>query len=184
MGRAARVGTARPSTRGKGAVMPHPNQDKPLIQRLLEKTKVGNTPDDCWEWQGARTSPGWHGIMTYRGKHLMAHRVSFEHYRGPIPEGLFVLHRCDNPPCVNPDHLELGTLHQNSLDASRRGRMVRVPKERCKRGHLFEGNTYIHPITGRRSCHECIRFRNAQRWRREQADVHRGRDTREQAALG
>lgn len=77
----------------------------------------------CWEWRG-RTNPrrfGYGVVSVYRTM-VAAHRVAWMVDRGPIPEGLWVLHRCDNPVCVRPDHLFLGTHHDNMADMRRKGR--------------------------------------------------------------
>lgn len=83
-------------------------------------------PDElslCWLWKGAKSNnlkrP--YGYFTY-GKVQYAHRVAWQIFRGPIPDGLFVLHHCDNPPCVNPDHLFLGTKKDNRQDMLRKNR--------------------------------------------------------------
>lgn len=86
------------------------------------------TVGECWEWQGARQKYG-HGLMSVKGKHQKAHRISFEIHNGPIPAGMVVRHKCDNPPCVNPDHLELGTLADNNRDRDERGRHVKLEGE-------------------------------------------------------
>lgn len=81
--------------------------------------------DGCWEWQGRRTSRGY-GRTTGRllggPRTARAHRVAWELTNGPIPGGLGVLHRCDNPPCCNPDHLFLGTAADNAADMVAKGR--------------------------------------------------------------
>jgi len=78
----------------------------------------------CWGWRGS-TNPQGYGRV---GKQQYAHRVAWEFYNGPIPDGLFVLHRCDNPPCTNPAHLFLGTHEDNMADAAAKGRLNGRPK--------------------------------------------------------
>jgi HNH endonuclease len=79
--------------------------------------------DGCWEWQGSRDHNGY-GILgaSRHQRARRAHRVSWELHHGPIPEGLDALHHCDNPPCVRPDHLYLGTDVDNARDRVQRGR--------------------------------------------------------------
>jgi hypothetical protein len=80
-------------------------------------------PDECWPWT-AFISPDGYGKFNYPGCQL-AHRFSYELENGPIPDGLQVLHRCDNRPCVNPRHLFLGTLEINMEDRNEKGRQAR-----------------------------------------------------------
>lgn len=75
----------------------------------------------CVEWIGCTNHAGY-GSMKVNGRTMLAHRASFELNRGPIPEGQWVLHRCDNPPCVNPDHLFLGDVQANVDDMMAKGR--------------------------------------------------------------
>jgi hypothetical protein len=75
----------------------------------------------CWEWTARRHRQGYGEIMIGRRK-TKAHRVSWTIARGPIPDGVCVLHRCDNPACCNPDHLFLGTQADNIHDMVRKGR--------------------------------------------------------------
>lgn len=135
---------------------PHRFQPIPIEQRFWKW--VREMPTGCWEWTGSRTAPGWHGRVSVNGVMVMAHRVSWEMAHGPIPEGLSVLHHCDNPPCVNPDHLYLGTAKDNARDMVARGRLnsANARKTHCNHGHEFTPeNTYRSPKTGRRQCATC-----------------------------
>lgn len=76
----------------------------------------------CIEWTGARFANGGYGAKKVRGKMCRVHRLEWERVHGPIPEGLCVLHRCDNPPCYNIDHLFLGTVMDNVRDMIAKGR--------------------------------------------------------------
>ena len=90
--------------------------DAPVSEKL---TLIGWTVTDsgCWEWAGSRTQGGYGrlgGVNT--------HRLAYEAWVGPIGEGLVVRHKCDNPPCINPEHLETGTNKDNTRDMITRGR--------------------------------------------------------------
>lgn len=78
---------------------------------------VDRSGDGCWEWQGQRNEKGY---GYWRGKR--AHRHSWEQANGVIPAGMFVMHVCDNPPCVRPDHLAIGTAADNTADMLAKGR--------------------------------------------------------------
>lgn len=99
-----------------------------LEQRIaMFWTRVVKT-DGCWEWNGARSifvkrKGEGYGVMRAQGKNQFTHRFSWEIHNGPIPNGLLVLHKCDNPPCVNPDHLFLGTYLDNARDRDSKGRL-------------------------------------------------------------
>lgn len=83
-----------------------------------------NVTSDCWNWIGKRNNKGY-GVIGHGGsstKQLLAHRVSWMIHFGAIPDGMCVLHKCDNPPCVRPDHLFLGTKKDNLQDMSKKGR--------------------------------------------------------------
>jgi hypothetical protein len=91
-------------------------------------TKVSKN-GDCWNWTGAVNNKGY-GQFHLKGKTVLAHRVSFEDFNGPIKEGMWVLHRCDNPRCVNPNHLFLGDASTNMQDCAAKGRLgfQRLPR--------------------------------------------------------
>jgi hypothetical protein len=109
--------------------------------------------DGCWEFSGGRHQFGY-GLIQANHKCVGAHRVSWEIHFGPIPDGLWVLHACDNPSCVRPDHLFLGTVGDNTRDASAKGRLHRQSFTHCPRGHLYSEG---YPAKGRqgRKCRQC-----------------------------
>lgn len=86
--------------------------------------KYVNKTNDCWLWTGAVNHWGYGMINSggKNGKAYRAHRISWEIHNGPIPTGINVLHHCDNPPCVNPAHLFLGTIADNNEDMTSKGR--------------------------------------------------------------
>lgn len=92
------------------------------LARLL--AKVEPEPNSgCWIWVGSRFPYMGYGRVKDGGRERLAHRVSWElATQAPVPDGMAVLHRCDNPPCVNPDHLFLGTLTDNNVDRMHKGR--------------------------------------------------------------
>jgi len=93
-------------------------------QRFWAKVKKTNS---CWLWTGAKRNKGY-GAFSYteNGKLVQdrAHRYSYRLHKGDIPPGMFVLHKCDTPACVNPDHLFLGTNNDNIKDMLRKGRHI------------------------------------------------------------
>lgn len=86
--------------------------------------------DGCWEWLASKNPKGY-GKCRLGDKNYLAHRLSFSFFNGPIPEGDFVLHRCDNPSCVNPAHLFLGTAKDNSNDRDAKGRVAHGEAHVC-----------------------------------------------------
>ena len=97
---------------------------KPALQRLVDNIKV--TRRGCWEWQGCKNKQGYgHLLDSENNRTTTAHRYFYAQYLGtPIPAGFQVLHRCDNPACVYPKHLFLGTQQDNVDDMISKGRMT------------------------------------------------------------
>lgn len=120
------VRTFRACSRECHAAIFKATHTKPLESRFWSKVQK---TDGCWLWVGAKHGRYGHGKMLKRmGEPLReAHRVSWELHYGPIPDGMCVLHRCDNPPCVRPEHLFIGSRQDNSTDM--------VEKRRNQRGN-------------------------------------------------
>ncbi|WP_223643966.1 HNH endonuclease [Corallococcus sp. EGB] len=102
---------------------PKPRKRRNIAERFWEKVRKG---EGCWEWTLAHLRG--YGVFTANGKHLRAHRVAWELTNGPIPEGVLVCHHCDNPGCVRPDHLFLGSNADNNADRDSKGRQARGAK--------------------------------------------------------
>lgn len=96
--------------------------------------------DECWLWRGGTTRG--YGVFTVATKHVYAHRVSWELHKGPIENGLDVLHRCDVPLCVNPNHLFLGTQTDNVNDMWAKGRANPPVGERNRHAKLTAEQVY------------------------------------------
>ncbi|MBP2301583.1 HNH endonuclease [Azospirillum picis] len=97
---------------------------------MLERSRllafIGNvsitSKEACWEWRGHKSRPDGYGVFRSDGKKCYSHRLSYELFVGSIPDGMFVLHACDNPGCVNPAHLFIGTAADNATDKTLKGR--------------------------------------------------------------
>lgn len=102
-----------------------------IVDRFLRH--VSKT-SKCWIWNGAVNNKGY-GVFRINGKNYYAHRIAHEIFKGTIPDGLLVCHHCDNPPCVRPDHLFIGTISDNARDmvSKKRHSSVTHP-ERVPRG--------------------------------------------------
>jgi len=90
---------------------------KRLLSGYIENSKTG-----CWEWVGHKYQNGY-GVLKVFGRDVSAHRYSYELHKGPVPEGMEILHSCDVRACINPSHLRAGTHSENMAEAAARGRM-------------------------------------------------------------
>jgi len=128
-----------------------PRNDTPDSQRFLSKTEPSES--GCWLWRNP-TKLGY-GQFWSGGTNHIAHRWSYQHFVGPIPAGLVILHTCGNSACVNPDHLQTGT-HTES----------RTVRDTCARGHeMNEENSYLSP-SGDRYCRKCRALNARDRYRK------------------
>ncbi len=106
------------------------------IIAFWSKASITANPDKCWEWQAGHNKGGY-GKFGIGGKWKLANRVAWELVNGSIPDSMKVLHECDNPSCINPRHLFLGTDLDNAKDRERKGR-----------GHYKRGeNNSCHKLT-------------------------------------
>lgn len=106
--------------------------------RLKAKTQT-DAATGCWVWSGATDDAGY-GMIRIAGETRRAHRVSYETHHGPIPNGMFVCHHCDSPPCINPAHLFLGTHADNMNDRNVKGRQARHVGEAHPSAKLTESD--------------------------------------------
>lgn len=126
----------------------------------LVNKEPGLGPDgDCWEWGGSKVKG--YGSFSHNSRTIQAHRFIWQLINGPIDDGFNVLHRCDNPACVRPSHLFLGTQGDNVRDCIRKGRNSRNKRTHCPQGHPYSNeNTYIDS-RGKRGCRKCRSKRSA-----------------------
>jgi len=109
----------------------HKKQD--LAQRFWKRVDMSGGPDACWPWQGACSSGGYGAIaVEIEGKYVTvgAHIVAYEIQIGPVPEGMHILHKCDNPPCMNGSHFFTGTNLDNIRDRHAKGRTSHASRNR------------------------------------------------------
>lgn len=150
------------------------------------KSKCTVTANGCWEAHGRQSqskgrpagSPGY-VQLSFRGKRYQAHRLIHTLLIGPIPEGHVVAHRCDNPPCFNPDHLFACTETVNMRDAGTKRRWPRQYRDTCINGHpRTPENTVRHGKEQKLHCRVCVRETGRREWRENPENRERRRQYR------
>lgn len=160
-----------------------PKKRKTLAERFWEKVVKTET---CWLWTASSNARGY-GSMVDNGKQRRATHISWELHTGEKwPQGMYACHKCDNPPCVNPEHLFAGTQRDNIWDAKAKGR-IKAPnsypgyrtaneqKTHCKRGHEFTPeNTYLYRGRNCKTCCEIHRQNYANKKRLQSLQFKKG----------
>lgn len=129
------------------------------------RNRVSVAPSGCWVWQ-LSCDPDGYGYGCFQQRRRKAHRLSYEAFKGPIPDGLQIDHLCRVRNCVNPDHLEAVTCGENIRRGETGGRL----KAECKRGHSFAEHGF-RTKRGVQLCRECTRIRSKATYARHRATV-------------
>jgi HNH endonuclease len=165
-----------PNRRGKSA---------PLAERFAALVTMADN-HECWTWLGAKLHDG-RGCIWHDGRMITAPRAALLVSGVDVPPEMFVCHHCDNPNCVNPAHLFVGTHTDNMRDASAKGRLKNQTKTHCRAGHPLSGDNLTHDSYGGRRCKICHREnqRRHDAKRRAAGNGSRARERRRvDAALG
>lgn len=144
--------------------------DPAAVAKFWSRVDVRGS-DDCWLWTGSRCRRGY-GSFSSAGRTYRTHRLAWMiQHQKEIPAGMCGCHACDNPSCVNPNHIWLGSVIENNFDMIRKKRQKGPPvenatKTHCKYGHEFTPeNTMVYDYRpNERGCRTCQNIRNA-RWR-------------------
>jgi hypothetical protein len=134
--------------------------------------------EDCIEWKRGKSGNGYGMVWVPELKqNVGAHRVAWEQSFGPIPEGMVVMHLCDNKACINVLHLALGSQKDNMRDMAEKRRHANSVKECCPAGHPYEGDNILWKRTPTglgRNCRICYRESNRRYAKRKKADKNGG----------
>ena len=146
--------------------------DNSVIERFWSKTEQRES--GCIEWTAAKSDKGY-GRFKVNGRLVLPHRFIMEWInQTTYSQSVKVRHRCDNPPCVNPAHLQTGTQSDNMVDCSNRGRLYisryNSKKTKCTKGHPYNEENTIFVKNGWRQCRECKRLKDVRRHERERAN--------------
>lgn len=159
--------------------------DAEYVERYKARTVV-DPERGCWLFQGFLHPKTGYGDSCYRGEKMMAHRAMYIAAKGPIPEGMFILHSCDVRNCINPDHLRIGTISENKQDELQRGRNWEASKTECPKGHPYVGENVVVDSRGWRHCRICDKIRQSSEHTKARSREYqrRKREARRLASLG
>jgi len=128
---------------------------KVAVDQIMARVVWNGDEDECWTWVGGKQGQGY-GQIRVAGKELLAHRLAYELFVGPIPSGRHIDHLCRTRNCVNPSHLEAVSLVENVL----RGNgfyALNARKTHCPKGHPYSGSNLYRTPKGHRRCRQCKR---------------------------
>lgn len=140
------------------------------ISKLLDKVQM-EPMSGCWLWSGSQDKDGY-GRCSFKGNRgWRSHRLFYLIFKGPLVKGQMIIHKCDTPSCVNPDHLRQGTAHDNMEDMASKGRGVNQKKTHCPFGHEYKKETTYAKENGQRVCKLCMRERDHARYKKNREKV-------------
>lgn len=137
--------------------VPDMRPDRTAIMDKVDLSCEINLVTGCWEWEKYRNALGY-AETWWKGRTWVATRLIYAAHHGPFDPQLDICHSCDNPGCVNPEHIRVDAHQANLMDASRKKRLQGQWKTHCKRGHPLSG-TNLLPWSKYRNCRECRRWR-------------------------
>lgn len=143
----------RPPSKRHAEIMECSEEGRAKFWRSVSKAPH---PKGCWIWTGSKDDAGY-ALIRLKKRAVIASRLSYFLANGNLDETLHVCHTCDNPPCVNPAHLFLGTLTDNVRDCTSKGRHAGQKKTHCPKGHEYTPENILHrkDRPGVRSCRAC-----------------------------